>query len=107
MSEPQKEEKTALTDRSESLPVECGAAGNQQSCLITGLCPLLAELSSTLQSLKASMDQGQFRRKGTVRTGSHITHFCFEKHETCEVEWGKNTRLQDAKLNKKNNTKLA
>ncbi|RXN03423.1 complement C1q tumor necrosis factor-related 6-like protein [Labeo rohita] len=63
MSEAQKEEKKALTERNESSPVECDAAGNKQSCLITGLCPLLAELSSTLQSLKASMDQGQFRRR--------------------------------------------
>ncbi|KAF4117585.1 hypothetical protein G5714_002138 [Onychostoma macrolepis] len=63
MSEAQEEEKTALTGRSKSSPVECGACGNQQSCLITGLCPLLAELSTTLQSLKASMDEGQFRRK--------------------------------------------
>ncbi|XP_016405446.1 complement C1q tumor necrosis factor-related protein 6-like [Sinocyclocheilus rhinocerous] len=63
MSEAQEEEKKALTGRSESLPVEFGAAGNQQSCLITGLYPLLAELSSSLQSLKASMDQEQFRRK--------------------------------------------
>ncbi|KAL1280743.1 hypothetical protein QQF64_015343 [Cirrhinus molitorella] len=55
MSEAQKKQK--------SLPVECGSAGNQQSCLITGLYPLLAEMSSTLQSLKASMDQEQFRRK--------------------------------------------
>uniref|UniRef100_A0A8C1AL13 Cerebellin 7 n=1 Tax=Cyprinus carpio carpio TaxID=630221 RepID=A0A8C1AL13_CYPCA len=70
MSEAQKEGEPP-TGRSESLPVECVAAGNQQSCLITGLYPLLAELSSSLQSLKASMDQEQFRRKGTVRAGSH------------------------------------
>uniref|UniRef100_A0A8C2L1G0 Cerebellin 7 n=1 Tax=Cyprinus carpio TaxID=7962 RepID=A0A8C2L1G0_CYPCA len=64
MSEAQKKEREALTGgSSKSLPVECGAAGNQQSCLITGLYPLLAELSSSLQSLKASMDQEQFRRK--------------------------------------------
>ncbi|KAK2900678.1 hypothetical protein Q8A67_008793 [Cirrhinus molitorella] len=56
MSEAQKEKS--------SLPVECGSAGNQQSCLITGLYPLLAEMSSILQSLKTSMDQEQFRRKG-------------------------------------------
>ncbi|XP_073704543.1 complement C1q tumor necrosis factor-related protein 6-like [Garra rufa] len=55
MSEAQKEK--------ESLPVECGAAGNQQSCLVTGLYPLLAEMSSILQSLKTSMDQEQLRRK--------------------------------------------
>ncbi|KAL1280742.1 hypothetical protein QQF64_015342 [Cirrhinus molitorella] len=55
MSEAQKEKS--------SLPVECGSAGNQQSCLITGLYPLLAEMSSILQSLKTSMDQEQFRRK--------------------------------------------
>ncbi|XP_050951747.1 complement C1q tumor necrosis factor-related protein 6-like [Labeo rohita] len=57
------EEKKTLPDKSKSLPVESGAAGNQQSCLITGLYPLLAELSSTLQSLKASMDQELLRRK--------------------------------------------
>ncbi|XP_026060801.1 complement C1q tumor necrosis factor-related protein 6-like isoform X1 [Carassius auratus] len=62
MSEPQEKEKEELTGRS-GLPVESGAAGNQQSCLITGLYPLLAELSSTLQSLKASLEQEQFRRK--------------------------------------------
>ncbi|XP_050948139.1 complement C1q tumor necrosis factor-related protein 6-like [Labeo rohita] len=55
MSETQKEEKKT--------PVEFDAAGNKQSCLITGLYPLLAEISSTLQSLKASMDQEQFGRK--------------------------------------------
>ncbi|KTG31586.1 hypothetical protein cypCar_00037650 [Cyprinus carpio] len=63
MSEAQKKEREPLTGRSESLPVECGAAGNQQPYLITGVYPLLAELSSSLQSLKASMDQEQFRRK--------------------------------------------
>ncbi|XP_026060800.1 complement C1q tumor necrosis factor-related protein 6 [Carassius auratus] len=62
MSEPQEKEKEELTGRS-GLPVESGAAGNQQSCLITGLYPLLAELSSTLQSLKSSMEQEQFKRK--------------------------------------------
>ncbi|XP_059357464.1 complement C1q tumor necrosis factor-related protein 6-like isoform X3 [Carassius carassius] len=61
MSEPQ-EEREEQTGRSR-LPVESGAAGNQQSCLITGLYPLLAELSSTLQSFKASLEQEQFRRK--------------------------------------------
>ncbi|XP_043112225.1 complement C1q tumor necrosis factor-related protein 6-like [Puntigrus tetrazona] len=59
----QKEENTALTDRSESSPVQCSVDGNQQFCLITGLYPLLANLSSTLQSLKASMDQEQLRKK--------------------------------------------
>ncbi|XP_050950132.1 complement C1q tumor necrosis factor-related protein 3-like [Labeo rohita] len=59
----QQEEQKELTERSESLPVECDAAtGNQQSCL-KDLYPLLAEMNSTLKSLKASMDQEHFRRK--------------------------------------------
>ncbi|ROL45301.1 Complement C1q tumor necrosis factor-related protein 6 [Anabarilius grahami] len=47
------------TERTESLPRKSCAAENQQSCL-TGICPLLAELTSTLQ---ANMDQESLRRK--------------------------------------------
>ncbi len=102
MCEAQKEKK-ALTDRSKSSPVECDPAGNHQPCLITGLYPLLANLSSTLQSLKASMDKEQSTRKGTVRSGSHRTCFCFEKRG--KQNGGKNKQYQDVILNKNKNNK--
>ncbi|XP_048011782.1 complement C1q tumor necrosis factor-related protein 6-like [Megalobrama amblycephala] len=47
------------TERTEPLPWKSCAGENQQSCL-AGICPLLAELTSTLQ---ANMDQESLRRK--------------------------------------------
>lgn len=59
------------TERTEPLPCKSCAAENQQSCL-AGICPLLAELTSTLQ---ANMDQESLRRKGNE-------HVIFTKMKT-------------------------